>query len=176
MIIILFFSCIVINMIQNQKDMLAMGGYLVVNVILFGLAKSLMDNLEGCEKKVVSAGSWLLSITALSLGAALSCMANGCVNHEYALVVLGVFNVLSLAMASWIHANCKEARKHTTGIIVVNVILVAGLGGLVFLTKTETGKGMLGKVHSKLSRYANPSAAPPAAADGAFGYGHGHRF
>ena len=157
-------------MIQNEKDMLAMGGYLVVNVILFGLAKSLTDNVKDCEKKVVSAASWLLSITAVSLGASLSCMANGCVNHDYALIVLGVFNLLSLVMAAWIHSSCKQARKHTTSIIIVNVLLIVGLGGLAFVTNTKTGKSMLGKASGKLSHYVN------APVEHQFEYGHGHRF
>jgi len=143
---------------DKYKDMIAMGAVFVFNVVLLALSKAAADAASNASCTTANKeASTLIAIAAIGVGGSAICLFTGCSGHEITLGLLASLTIVALVYASIIHNKCKDARKFTTWIIVICVLLLVGFIGMGVLTAHKKGWIKLpSKVASHLPTSYNP--------------------
>jgi hypothetical protein len=124
---------------QKEEDRIAMIGFFIFNLVLVFLAKQVADSVKDCDKSVLDASTWLLTLCSTSLGASAVCIFMDCAGRKLTMGLISVVILVTLIFAATIHSKCKDAHKYTTPLIVVDVLLLVAAIGLSLRKAQKAG-------------------------------------
>ena len=121
-------------------DKITMCGFFIFNLISVILAKQVQDYTISCEDtEAGKAAGYLLMSCSTCLGASLVCTVSPCKLNKYTMGLITIFSIMSLVCASIVHNKCEDARKATTPLIIINVLLLATSGVIGITTAHQAG-------------------------------------